>query len=107
AGRLVELAERHGIETTLDNIEAASGAALVVVSVKPQDIEALLVQVGAAITTEQTVLSVAAAMPTAAIEQHLAAGVPVVRAMPNTPSTVHEGVSRVRRRAHAGGLHVP
>ena len=93
AERLVELAERHGIDTTQDNVEAASGAALVVVSVKPQDIEALLVQVGPAITTEQTVLSVAAAMPTAAIEQHLAAGVPVVRAMPNTPSTVHEGIA--------------
>jgi len=65
-----------------------------------------LVQVGAAITTEQTVLSVAAAMPTAAIEQHLAAGVPVVRAMPNTPSTVHEGIAGLCGGAHADEEHV-
>ena len=35
--RLAELAERHGIDTTLSNTEAAAGAAMVVISVKPQD----------------------------------------------------------------------
>ena len=104
--RVVELAERYGIATTMDNVEAAAGAALVVVSVKPQDIEGLLGQIGPAISTEQTVLSVAAATPTAAIEGHLAAGVPVVRAMPNTPSTVHEGIAGLCAGAHADDAHV-
>jgi pyrroline-5-carboxylate reductase len=104
--RVVELAERYGIATTMDNVEAAAGAALVVVSVKPQDIEGLLGQIGPAISTEQTVLSVAAATPTAAIEGHLAAGVPVVRAMPNTPSTVHEGIAGLCGGAHADEEHV-
>ena len=106
AERLVELAERYGIATTMDNVEAAAGAALVVVSVKPQDIEGLLGQIGPAISAEQTVLSVAAATPTATIEQHLAAGVPVVRAMPNTPSTVHEGIAGLCAGAHADDAHV-
>ena len=106
AERLVELAERYGIATTMDNVEAAAGAALVVVSVKPQDIEGLLGQIGPAISAEQTVLSVAAATPTAAIEGHLAAGVPVVRAMPNTPSTVHEGIAGLCAGAHADDAHV-
>ena len=87
--RVTELVERYGIDVTASNVEAASGAALVVVAVKPQDIDALLGEVGTAITPEQTVLTIAAATPTATIERHLAAGVPVVRAMPNTPSTVH------------------
>jgi pyrroline-5-carboxylate reductase len=104
--RLVELAERYGIATTMDNVEAAAGAALVVVSVKPQDIEGLLGQIGPAISNEQTVLSIAAATPTATIEQHLAAGVPVVRAMPNTPSTVHEGIAGLCAGAHADDAHV-
>ena len=46
-------------------------------------------------------LSVAAAIPTAAIERQLADGVPVVRAMPNTPSTVHEGIAGICAGAHA------
>jgi len=104
--RVTELRERHGIEATLDNPAAARGAALVVVAVKPQDIEALLGEVGPSITTEQTVLSVAAATPTATIERYLAAGVPVVRAMPNTPSTVHEGIAGLCAGANAAEEHL-
>ena len=106
AERVAELAERHGIEATTDNVEAAARAALVVVAVKPQDIEALLGEIGPAISAEQTVLSIAAATPTARIEAHLASGVPVVRAMPNTPSTVHEGIAGLCAGAHADDAHV-
>jgi len=104
--RVLELAERHGIEATTSNAAAASGAALVVFAVKPQDIDGLLGDVGGLITPEQTVLSVAAAIPTAAIERRLADGVPVVRAMPNTPSTVHEGMAGLCGGAHAGDAHL-
>ena len=104
--RVAELAERHGIVATVDNTEAAARAALVVVAVKPQDIEALLGEIGPAITSEQTVLSIVAATPTSAIEQRLASGVPVVRAMPNTPSTVHEGIAGLCAGAHADDPHV-
>jgi len=69
--RLTELHERHGIRTTLSNPDAATQAALVVVAVKPQDIETLLEEVRDVVTPEQTVLSVAAAIPTAAVERRL------------------------------------
>ena len=104
--RLTELTERYGIDVTASNVEAAAGAALVVVAVKPQDIDALLGEIGTAITPDQIVLTVAAATPTAMIERHLAAGVPVVRAMPNTPSTVHEGIAGLCAGAHADDAHV-
>ena len=82
AERVAELRERYGIEATLSNHDAAAGAALVVIAVKPQDIEGLLGEIGALILPEQTVLTVAAAIPTARIESRLSDGVPVVRAMP-------------------------
>ena len=104
--RVAELTKRHGVRATTSNVEAVAGAALVVVSVKPQDIDVLLGEIGTAITPEQTVLTVAAATPTATIERHLAAGVPVVRAMPNTPSTVHEGIAGLCAGAHAGEAHL-
>jgi pyrroline-5-carboxylate reductase len=104
--RLRELAERYGIATTAVNADAVHGAALVVIAVKPQDIEALLGEVGGIVSAEQTVLSVAAAIPTSAIERHLDASVPVVRAMPNTPSTVHEGVAGICAGAHADDAHL-
>ncbi len=104
--RVIELTERYGIDVTASNVEAAAGAALVVLAVKPQDIDVLLGEIGPAITVEQTVLTVAAATSTATIERHLASGVPVVRAMPNTPSTVHEGVAGLCAGAHADEEHV-
>jgi pyrroline-5-carboxylate reductase len=104
--RIDELAERYGVETTLSNTEAVSGAAFIVIAVKPQDFEVLLGEVGGLLSSDQTVLSVAAAMPTAQIEKHLSDGVPVLRAMPNTPATVHEGVAGLCAGAHAGAEHL-
>ncbi len=104
--RVEELAERYGIATFASSREAAAGAALVVLAVKPQDITALLEEIAPAITVDQTVLSVAAAITTSTVERALADGVPVVRAMPNTPSTVHEGIAGVCAGAHADDAHV-
>ena len=100
--RVAELRERHGVTATTSNADAVTGAALIVVAVKPQDIDALLAQIRDAVSPEQTVLSVAAAIPTAYIEKRLPAGVPVVRAMPNAPSTVHEGMAGIAPGSHAG-----
>src|SRR5881275_2341762 len=100
--RLRELADRYGVEATLSNAEAIAGAALVVIAVKPQDFDVLLGEIGGLLTPEQTVLSVAAAIPTAMIEARVAPGVPVVRAMPNAPSIVHEGMAGICAGAHAG-----
>ncbi len=104
--RLAELAERYGVKTTLSNPEAIAGAELVVIAVKPQDLEVLLGEIGGLVDEAQTVLSIAAAIPTAAIERRLAAPAPVVRAMPNAPSTVHEGIAGICAGSHAGDEHL-
>src|SRR6266550_2555255 len=104
--RIDELAERYGVETTLANTDAVSGASFIVIAVKPQDFDVLLGEIGGLLTPEQTVLSVAAAIPTAAIEARIGPGVPVVRAMPNRPATVHEGIAGVCAGAHAGDEHL-
>ena len=104
--RADELHERHGVETTTSNAEAIHGADVVVLAVKPQDIELLLGEIGHLLTPEQTVLSIAAAIPTSRIERHVAGDVPVVRAMPNTPATVHEGIAGMCPGRHAGTEHL-
>src|SRR5919198_3128759 len=104
--RLEELKERHGVEATLDNSAAVADAGMIVIAVKPQDFDVLLGEVGGLITTEQTVLSVAAAIPTSQIEARLAPGVPVVRAMPNAPALVHEGIAGICSGAHADDKHL-
>lgn len=104
--RIDELSKRYGIEGTLDNVAAVKGAQVVVIAVKPQDIEALLGDVGVALESSQTVLSIAAAIPTELIERHVGDGVPVVRAMPNAPVTVHEGMAGVAGGANATEEHI-
>jgi pyrroline-5-carboxylate reductase len=104
--RAAELHERYDVEATTSNADAIAGAAVVVIAVKPQDIDALLADVGPSLAREQTVLSVAAAIPTAYIEARIADGVPVVRAMPNAPSMVHEGMAGIAAGAHAGDEHL-
>src|SRR5258708_39326228 len=104
--RVAELHEKHGVEATTDNIAAIKGADVVVLAVKPQDIETLLGEIGHLLRPEQTVLSVAAAIPTASIERHIAADVPVVRSMPNAPSIVHEGIAGMCAGKHAAREHL-
>ena len=98
--RLAELADRYGVATTRSNRDAVSDAAVVVIAVKPQDIEELLRELSGALRPDQTVITVAAAIPTSLIERHLG-DVRVVRAMPNTPAAVHEGIAGLAPGAHA------
>jgi pyrroline-5-carboxylate reductase len=104
--RTDELRDRFGIGATLSNAEAVAGAALVIVAVKPQDFDVLLGEIGPVITEDQAVLSVAAAIPTRMIEERLAPGVPVVRAMPNAPATIHEGIAGLCAGATADEAHL-
>ena len=104
--RVAELRNRYGVETTLSNSEAVAGAGLVVLAVKPQDFDLLLGEIGPLLSPEQTVLSVAAAIPTRAIERRIDAAVPVVRSMPNAPAVVREGIAGICAGAHAGDEHL-
>ena len=104
--RLAELTERHGVEATRSNAEAVSGAGVVVIAVKPQDFDVLLGEIGGLLDTAQVVVSIAAAVPTAAIERRLSEPVPVLRAMPNAPATVHEGMAGLCAGTYAGEEHL-
>src|SRR5947207_2678880 len=106
AGRPPSRRPRPAPTATPSGAEAVTDAGLVVIAVKPQDFDVLLGEIGGLLTTEQTVLSIAAAITTAQIEARLAPGVPVVRAMPNAPALVHEGIAGVCAGAHASDEHL-
>src|SRR3990172_9894326 len=62
--RARELAERYGVAATLSNPEAVAWAETIVLMVKPQDMEALLVQIADRVTPEHFVISFAAGIRT-------------------------------------------
>lgn len=70
-------------------------AQVVFLAVKPQDLFALLEEIAAKITPSQTIVSVAAGVPIAKIENKLPGNVGVIRVMPNTPCLINEGVMAV------------
>ena len=104
--RAEELASRYGFHATVSNREAAREARTLVLSVKPTDVEHLLSEIAAEVTPDHLVLSVAAAISTGYIERRLPPGVPVVRAMPNAPSQVREGVAGVCAGSSATPEHL-
>ena len=104
--RRLELAERYGTDVQLDNARAAASAALVIVAVKPQDAAPVVEEIAPVLGPGHTLLTVAAALPTGWFEERLPDGVPVIRAMPNTPATVGEGIAAVCAGAHADEAHL-
>ncbi|MFF0489620.1 pyrroline-5-carboxylate reductase [Nocardia sp. NPDC003482] len=98
AARAEFLAERFGIRVTDSIAEAATGADLLVVSVKPHDVDAVLTELGKAdpdSDRDQVLMSMAAGVSTTRLEAKLPAGFPVVRVMPNTPMLVGQGMSAI------------
>lgn len=89
--RADELRERHGVEVT-GNTEAVGGADVVLIVVKPQDVPGLLEEIASAVRTDATVVSLAAGIRIATVESALPDGFAVIRAMPNTPALVGEGM---------------
>jgi pyrroline-5-carboxylate reductase len=101
AERAAALAEQYGV-AALDLAAAAARARVLLIAVKPQDIDTLLGALAEHVDQGHLVVSVAAGVPTARIEAALPPGTAVVRVMPNTPALVDEGMSVLSAGAHAG-----
>jgi len=99
--RLDELVQRYGVAITQDNREVAREASLVVLSVKPQILDKVLREVAPDLRAGTLVVSIAAGVDTETIEDTLAEGVRVVRAMPNTPALVGAGATAIAPGKHA------
>ncbi len=96
------LTERYGVDV-LDLAGAAERVRVLLLAVKPQDIDVLLTALAPHVDpARHLVVSVAAGVPTTRIEAALPAGTPVVRVMPNTPALVDEGMSVLSPGSHAG-----
>jgi pyrroline-5-carboxylate reductase len=78
-----------------DNRAAARAADIILLCVKPQTIGAVLDEIRADLNERKLAISIAASVPTDYIERRLGGNVPVIRAMPNTPSMVGAGITAI------------
>ncbi|APY87038.1 pyrroline-5-carboxylate reductase [Streptomyces alfalfae] len=98
--RADELRTRYGV-TVVSNADAAEQADTLILACKPQDMAKLLDELAPHVTADRLVISAAAGITTAFIEERLAENTPVVRVMPNTPVLVDEGMSVISAGSHA------
>jgi pyrroline-5-carboxylate reductase len=86
------LHNRHGIRYTTENKVAAEQGNIVVLSIKPQVLDDVMSEVRGHLLREDLVLSIIAGMPIENIANGLAHAA-VVRAMPNTPAQIGQGIT--------------
>jgi pyrroline-5-carboxylate reductase len=103
--RAAELTERYGVQAVSVS-EAAQRADVLVVAVKPQDIEPVLDQLASSLGENTLVVSLCAGLPTALYERRLPRQTPVVRVMPNTPMVVGEAMSALSPGKYATAEHL-
>jgi pyrroline-5-carboxylate reductase len=99
--RLAELTKGARVAVTTDNREAVTGADIILLSVKPQDMAKVLAELAEAVSPSALVISIAAGIAAAFIEGALGPNIRVIRVMPNMPALIGEGAAALSRGAHA------
>lgn len=103
--KLARVAREHGVRAGT-NAEAAAASDVIIVAVKPNDVPAVLRDIGAALRPGACVISIAAGVPLRVIEGNLPPGTPAVRAMPNTPCLIGQGAVALAPGRHARSEHM-
>ena len=87
------LSAELGIHTGTDNALAVQNADLILLAVKPQQLREVCMGLRGALAHKPLIISIAAGVAMASIEQWLGAELPMVRCMPNTPAQCLTGAS--------------
>lgn len=109
--RARQLAEKYSVLVT-SVADAVENASIVIVAVKPQDVESVVAEFAKNLTAasenspEQVLVSIVAGVTTGYVESKLPAGTAVIRVMPNTPVKVGAGASALARGRFASSEQV-
>lgn len=92
---LNRMTTKYGINVTNDNVVVASNADVLILAVKPQFLEEVIIEIKAATNKGTLIISIAAGKSIAWIEETFGKPIKLVRCMPNTPALVGEGCTGV------------
>jgi len=106
APQRMALARERGFEIAPDLRWLVGQAQTLVLSVKPQSVPEVMGEIGPIVSERQFAISIAAGISTASLEARFLKPVPVVRAMPNLPCTMGEGMLAFSTGRHAGAVHI-
>ncbi len=95
------LADKIGARVLGSAAETAAASDIVFLGVKPNVIHSVADGIRESVKGGKcTVVTMAAGISIASLEEHLAPGTPIIRIMPNTPASVGEGMILVSHNAH-------
>lgn len=104
--RRAYLRETYGVRTTAHNLECLEASAIVL-AVKPASVQEVLGEVGPSWRPEALAISIVAGFTLDQFQRHFAQGVPpIVRAMPNTPCVIGEGITAIAGNDRAEERHL-
>ena len=86
------LSKSFSIKTTSSNKNLAASCRIIILAIKPQNIEAVVEEIKDIVTEEHTVVSIAAGIKLNYLSSRLKTK-KLIRVMPNTPALVQEGMS--------------
>lgn len=92
AERRAQLAERHGVRTAEENVDAVRDADMILLGIKPQMLAKVAPELRGQLTPRQVVISILAGASTRALADALDHRA-IVRSMPNTPAQIGQGVT--------------
>jgi pyrroline-5-carboxylate reductase len=95
AEKAIALSAQWGVDVSTDNLEAVRQADLILIGVKPFQVPDLIAAIKPALTPQKTIVTIAASVKTRAIEEAAGIDIPVLRAMPNTPSKLGAGIAAI------------
>lgn len=98
--RLEEIHEAYPMMVLNDNRTLVQNVDVMILAVKPQNLPDLLDEIATDVHPDKLIISIAAGISTRLIEKHFPVPIRVVRAMPNTPALVGEGVTALAAGAH-------
>lgn len=104
-GRREYMHARYGIRVGQNNRDAAGFSQILIISVEPQDLDEVLADIHSSLRDDCLIVSVAAGYPIARVAAQLNRERQIVRAMPNTPSSVLAGVTALTFGANVSDLH--
>ncbi len=104
--RLQFLHDQYRVQTHREKRMIVPSCDLIILAMKPKDVDLALKEIGDLLSPQQLVISVLAGISTAYMEQHLQQPVPVVRAMPNTSSKVGLSATALAYGRHATKEHM-
>jgi pyrroline-5-carboxylate reductase len=91
--RLEEVKQQYGVQVSSDNADAARFGDIIFIAVPPNVVTTALGELRGTLREEQMIISLAAAVPLALMEEVLRGVLAVVRVIPNTPSLLGTGMN--------------